>query len=262
MDMILSTVSAILLVMLLGYGLSKKLLIDTSFWQSVSKLSYWILFPILIVRTLANATIDATLFLPLLAILMVGLLVVLIYSLLVSRWLGLDGQSTSSMVQGGIRHNGFIGLAVLFDIFGLSGQALGALIIAVLVPPTNLISVFSMTLLVRKQHTQTAAELIMKELLRNPMLIAVAIGLLINFTGFSMPTILDQSMDLVSRAALPLLLLSVGASLKVRALKGNWPALSAALMGKLIVFPATLLAGAVWLNLPPLVTVCLVVFGA
>ncbi len=248
--------------MLLGYGLSKKLLIDTSFWQSVSKLSYWILFPILIVRTLANATIDATLFLPLLAILMVGLLVVLIYSLLVSRWLGLDGQSTSSMVQGGIRHNGFIGLAVLFDIFGLSGQALGALIIAVLVPPTNLISVFSMTLLVRKQHTQTAAELIMKELLRNPMLIAVAIGLLINFTGFSMPTILDQSMDLVSRAALPLLLLSVGASLKVRALKGNWPALSAALMGKLIVFPATLLAGAVWLNLPPLVTVCLVVFGA
>jgi predicted permease len=33
-------------------------------------------------------------------------------------------------------------------------------------------------------------------------------------------------------------------------------------MGKLIVFPATLLAGAVWLNLPPLVTVCLVVFGA
>ena len=143
MDMILSTVSAILLVMLLGYGLSKKLLIDTSFWQSVSKLSYWILFPILIVRTLANATIDATLFLPLLAILMVGLLVVLIYSLLVSRWLGLDGQSTSSMVQGGIRHNGFIGLAVLFDIFGLSGQALGALIIAVLVPPTNLISVFT-----------------------------------------------------------------------------------------------------------------------
>ena len=262
MDMILSVVTAILLVMLLGYGLSKKLLIDTSFWQSISKLAYWVLFPILIVRTLANATIDATLFLPLLAVLMVGLLVVLIYCLLASRLLGLDGASTSSIAQGGIRHNGFIGLAVLFDILGLPGQEMGALIIAVLVPPTNLLSVFSMTLLVRKQHSQSAGKLIIKELLRNPMLIAVAIGLLINFSGFSIPTILDQSMALVSRAALPLLLLSVGASLKIRALKGNWPALSAALVSKLVVLPATLLAGAVWLNLPPLATICLVVFGA
>ena len=36
----------------------------------------------------------------------------------------------------------------------------------------------------------------------------------------------------------------------------------AALSAKLLVFPALFLGGALWFNLPPLVTVCLVVFGA
>lgn len=262
MNTILPVVTAILLVMLLGYGLSKKLLTDASFWQGISKLSYWVLFPVLIIRTLANATINTELFLPLLAILMIGLVLVLVYSVLVSKLLGQDGPSTSSMAQGGMRHNGFIGLAVLFDMFGLHGQEMGALIIAVLVPPTNLLSVFSVSLLVSKQQGQSAAKVMVKELFRNPMLISVAVGLLINFTALSIPAILDQSMALMSRAALPMLLLSVGASLKISALQGNWPPLIGALMSKLLIFPAILFAGALWLNLPPLVTVCLVVFGA
>lgn len=262
MNTIFPVVSSILLVMLLGYGLSKTLLTETGFWQGISKLSYWVLFPVLVIRILANATIDTALLWPLLVIFTVALIVIFIYCVLVARLLGQDGPSTSSLAQGGMRHNGFIGLAVLFDMFGLPGQELGALIIAVLVPPTNILSVLSVSVLVSKKHNQPLPVLIVKELLRNPMLIGVTIGLLINFLAISIPTILDQSMALVSRAALPLLLLSVGASLRFRALKGNWPPLVAALSAKLVVFPALLLTGAWWFNLAPLVTVCLVVFGA
>ena len=160
--------------------------------------------------------------------------------------------------------HGFIGLAVLVDIFGLPGQELGALMIAVLMPSTNVLSVLSVSLLVRKNQPQEQflSTLIIKELLYNPMLVAVAIGLLLNVLSISIPTILDQSMDLVSRAALPILLLGVGASLKMSSLRGRWPTLAAALSVKLLVFPALLLGGAWWFNLSPLVTVCLVVFGA
>jgi len=262
MNTILPIVSSILLVMLLGYGLSKKLLTEASFWQGISKLSYWVLFPVLIVHTLANATIDTALFLPLCTIFIGALILILIYCVVVARLLGQDGPSTSSIVQGGMRHNGFIGLAVLFDMFGLPGQELGALIIAVLVPPTNVLSVLSVSLLVSKKQHQSLTALILKELLRNPMLISVAIGLLLNILVISIPAILDQSMALMSRAALPLLLLSIGASLKIRALKGNWLPLIASLSTKLLVFPALLLGGALWFNLAPLVTVGLVVFGA
>lgn len=262
MNTILPVVSSILLVMLLGYGLSKKLLTDTGFWQGISKLSYWVLFPVLMVRTLANATIDTELLFPLFAIFIAALILILIYCVLVARLLGQDGPSTSSIAQGGIRHNGFVGLAVLFDMFGLPGQELGALIIAVLVPPTNVLSVLSVSFLVSKTQNQPLTYLISKELLRNPMIVSVAIGLSLNILDISIPNILDQSMALMSRAALPLLLLSIGASLKIRALKGNWLPLAAALSAKLVVFPALLLGGALWFNLTPLATVCLVVFGA
>jgi len=262
MNTILPVVSSILLVMLLGYGLSKKFITDASFWQGISKLSYWVLFPVLIVRTLANATIDTELLLPLLAIFTMALILVLIYCVVVARLLGQDGPSASSITQGGMRHNGFIGLAVLFDMFGLPGQELGALIIAVLVPPTNVLAVLSVSVLVNKKTNQPMAPLIIKELLRNPMLISVAIGILLNMLAISIPSILEQSMALMSRAALPLLLLSVGASLNIRALKSDWRPLIAALCTKLLVFPALLLGGALWFNLPPLVTVCVVVFGA
>ena len=261
MNAIFPVVSSILLVMLLGYGLSKKLLVDASFWQGISKLSYWVLFPVLIVRTLANATIDPALVLPLFTIFTVALILILIYCVVVSRLLGLDGASTSSITQGGVRHNGFIGLAVLVDIFGLPGQELGALIIAVLLPSTNILSVLSVSLLVSKKN-QPLPALMIKGLLRNPMLIGVAIGLFLNILAISIPTILDQSMDMVSRAALPLLLLSVGASLKMSSLRGSWLPLIAALSAKLLVFPALFLGGAWWFNLSPLVTVCVVVFGA
>jgi malonate transporter len=262
MNTILPVISSILLVMLLGYGLAKNFFTDASFWQGVSKLSYWVFFPVLIVRTLANATINTELLFPLFAIFTTALIVIWIYCLLVARLLGQDGPSTASIVQGGMRHNGFIGLAVLFDMFGLPGQELGALIIAVLVPFTNILSVLSVSVLVNKKNNQPLGALIIKELLRNPMLISVAIGLFLNMLAISIPAVLDQSMALLGRAALPLLLLSVGASLNIRALKGSWPPLAAAVSTKLLVFPALFLGGALWFNLPPLVTVCLVVFGA
>ena len=264
MTTIFPIVSSILLVMLLGYGLSKKLLTDSLFWQGISKLSYWVLFPVLIVRTLAHATIDTGLLLPLFTIFTVALILILVYCVLVARLLGLDGASTAALTQGGMRHNGFIGLAVLVDIFGLPGQELGALIIAVLLPSTNILSVLSVSFLVRKNQPQQQflPTLILKELLRNPMLVGVAIGLLLNVLSISIPTILDQSMDLVSRAALPLLLLSVGASLKMSSLRGRWLPLMAALSAKILVFPVLFLGGAWWFNLSPLVTVCVVVFGA
>ena len=264
MTTIFPIVSSILLVMLLGYGLSKKLLTDSLFWQGISKLSYWVLFPVLIVRTLAHATIDTGLLLPLFTIFTVALILILVYCVLVARLLGLDGASTAALTQGGMRHNGFIGLAVLVDIFGLPGQELGALIIAVLLPPTNILSVLSVSFLVRKNRPQQQflSTLILKELLRNPMLVGVAIGLLLNVLSISIPTILDQSMDLVSRAALPLLLLGVGASLKMSSLRGHWLPLMAGLSAKLLVFPVLFLGGAWWFNLSPLVTVCVVVFGA
>ena len=264
MTTIFPIVSSILLVMLLGYGLSKKLLTDSLFWQGISKLSYWVLFPVLIVRTLAHATIDTGLLLPLFTIFTVALILILVYCVLVARLLGLDGASTAALTQGGMRHNGFIGLAVLVDIFGLPGQELGALIIAVLLPSTNILSVLSVSLLVRKNQPQKQllSTLILKELLRNPMLVGVAIGLLLNVLSISIPTILDQSMDLVSRAALPLLLLGVGASLKMSSLRGRWLPLMAALSAKFLVFPVLFLGGAWWFNLSPLVTVCVVVFGA
>jgi len=262
MDMILPVVTSILLVMQLGYGLSKKLLADTGFWQGISRLAYWVLFPLLIVRTLAQATIDTQIVLPLVSVLVVALVVGLAYSLIMSRLLGQDGPSASSMVQGGVRHNGFIGLAVLFDMFGMPGQEMGALIIAVLVPPTNVLCVFAVSLLTRKQQSLSVPKLIIKELSRNPQLIAVGGGLLLNYFSVSIPGVLDQSIAILSRAALPMLLLSVGASLQIRALKGNWPVLAVALSTKLIVFPALMLAGSLWLQLPPLATVSLVVFGA
>ncbi|HCH31964.1 MAG TPA: hypothetical protein DE045_03350 [Oceanospirillaceae bacterium] len=262
MDMILPVVTSILLVMLLGYALSKKLLTDNGFWQGISRLAYWVLFPLLIVRTLAHASIDKDIVLPLMSVLVMTLVAALIYSLVVSRLMGQDGPSTSSIVQGGLRHNGFIGLAVLFDMFGMPGQEIGALIMAVLVPPTNVLCVFAVSLLTRKQQSLSVPKLIVKELSRNPQLIAVSVGLLLNYFAISIPSVLDQTIAIISRAALPMLLLSVGASLQIRALKGNWSVLLVALTTKLVVFPAVMLAAALWLQLPPLVTVSLVVFGA
>jgi len=259
MSVIFITVISVLLVIVTGYALSRFLLTDDAFWQSVSRLCYWVLFPVMLVKVLSGADFSGSWVGSLAFVLWSALLLMLAYSLLTGRLLNLTGPSISSMVQGNLRHNTFIGIVIMGDILGLRGVELAALATAILVPAVNVLCVMSM-LRLNGDDDISIKRFIVKELVRNPLIIAVLIGLAINALGWSLPALAMQTMDLLSRAALPMLLMAVGASMKLRAISSNWQALLSVLLGKGMVMPAFTLITTMALGLPNEVVLTAVVF--
>ena len=265
MSVILITVASVLLVIMTGYALSRFLMTDPSFWQGVSKLCYWVLFPIMLVKVLAGADFTGAWVGDLVMLLWGALLLMVVFSLLSGRILGLSGPSTSSILQGNLRHNTFVGIAIMGDMLGVRGIELAALATGILVPTVNVLCVVIMMRLNASdmgKGEQTMKRLIVKELARNPLIIAVVLGIAINLSGLSIPALIAQTMDLLSRAALPMLLMAVGASMKFRAISSNWQALLSVLLGKGFLMPGFALAVGLLLALPAEVIMVAVVFTA
>ena len=83
------------------------------------------------------------------------------------------------------------------------------------------------------------------DLLKNPIIAPVLLGLLWRWTGFGLPEILDKLLVLLGGAAIPVSLTAIGMTLARYEIRGQTPTLMLIVALKLIAFPAI----ALWLGL-------------
>ena len=74
-------------------------------------------------------------------------------------------------------------------------------------------------------------------LVRNPLLIAILLGFLISFLQISLPQPITSTLELLSRIALPLILITIGISLSFAEIKKNWFLTSVGTSIKLLIMP-------------------------
>jgi predicted permease len=99
-------------------------------------------------------------------------------------------------------------------------------------------------------------------LVTNPLILSILAAILVNAAGLAPIPVLSEALALMGQAALTIMLLCVGASLRLRGLSADaWPILLAA-VGKLAVFPAAILGASALLGLAPLPTAVALIFGA
>ena len=130
----------IALIILLGYLLNRYRLAGPEIWSAIEHVCFYILFPFLIVRTLASANL-ADLPIADYALVLLGAGVGMALLLLAARPLlvrsGMSGPTFTSLFQGATRFHGFMALAVVGALYGAPGLALSALAISILVPILN-----------------------------------------------------------------------------------------------------------------------------
>src|SRR5690606_18307343 len=109
----------------------------------------------------------------------------------------------ASGAQCGFRFNSYIALALAQTLGGQEGLALCAVFIGFVVPTVNVAAVLPLA-----QHTGTG---IVRELVRNPLIIATVTGLVGNVLGLQLPQEVDATLArLGSAAAAPRLLAGGG----------------------------------------------------
>jgi malonate transporter len=161
--------------------------------------------------------------------------------------MNLNGPAFTSVFQGAVRWNSYVALGAIAAVLGQSGLALAAIAVAIMVPLANALCV----IVLMRHAGDGGAGLVMlaKQLLRNPLILACIAGIAVQAVGLPIPKIAATTVDLLGKAALPLGLIAVGASLDLGDARARPTPVIAATVLKLLVMPMLVAAGAIALGI-------------
>jgi predicted permease len=145
------------------------------------------------------------------------------------------------LAQGTHRSN-MVFMGVPIVTYGLGETVLGsvAVLIGVMIVVYNFLAVIVLALPHRDRGLGAGAawRRTAGQMGRNPLILGCAGGIVLAVSGVTLPVSLDRALGLVGRTALPLALLTVGADLDFRRLRGDVGATALVAVVKLAVYPA------------------------
>jgi len=240
-----------------GYFLRLKEFPNEAFWPGAERINYFVLFPALLFSSLATAPLNNPALPRLAGAVMLGLGLIWVGLLLVKRMRGWPAARFGAVAQGALRFNTYLGLAAVGSLFGKEGLALAALMLALMVPTVNVMSVWALT-----AERGVNVRSLLLPIIKNPLILACLAGALVNLAGLGLPGGTDRLLSLLAAASLPLGLLCVGAALKPQELSGEIPALGWNSATRLLAVPLLAYGVALALGLPDMETSILVLFFA
>ncbi|MDM8340884.1 AEC family transporter [Serratia marcescens] len=250
----------VIFLIAMGFTLRHKNLIDRAFWLPCEKLNYFYLFPALMFIQVGKADLSQFPVRPI-ALSVLGAVLIGALSLYLWRiWLKQPGPVFSSVIQGALRPNTYIGVAAAAATFGHTGLTVTSISIAVAIPLLNVASI--VILMHYGQGTRPGGKQIAKALGKNPVILSVLAGLAFNASGWSLGAALENILTILGGASLPLGLLAVGAGLDIQAARtAQGPVLQSSFI-KLLLVPLLTLGIGITLGISGPVLATIVLFNA
>ncbi|MEI2417482.1 AEC family transporter [Orrella sp. JC864] len=242
------------LLVALGWLLHHRLAFTREFFAGMERLVYFVLFPALlfqsILRTPISAATAADLLLATALVCGAGMVLAWLAKPLLRPAL----LAYASTAQCAYRFNTYIGLALAANLAGPAGQTLMALIVGFAVPLVNVAAVHA---LARQSGARP-----LREIVRNPLVLATLAGLAANLAGLQLPGPVDTVMARLGAAAVALGILCVGANLTWQGGRGQAGLMAWMTAVKLLWLPLAALAVGHLLALDALTRQMLLLFAA
>ena len=202
----------VFLLIALGWVLRARGFPGDDFWPAAERLVYFVLFPALLFLTTAAADLSALDLLPLSGALIAAIAATVGLTIALRPWLGVGDAAFTSVLQGGIRCNTYVGLAAGSALFGELGLTLMGIVVFVVVTAVNVVSVVA---LIHYGRRAGGLRDVVASVARNPLIVACVLGFCGNAFGIELPAVAQDTLDVLARASLTLGLLCVGAGLEL-----------------------------------------------
>jgi malonate transporter len=251
----------VFLLICTGYALRRGGIPSEEFWNLNDRLVYFVLMPALFFVRIAEADLSAPGLAAFAGVLYAGFFVAAAFGIAAALWLRRGMAVGTSVLQGAARFNTFVGLAVAEALYGATGLELAVLGAAVLVPVVNLtmVAVFVIGLPQRKGGALRGA---VAAFFANPLILSILAGLAVGAMEIGRIPVITDTLEVLGQAALPIMLLCVGASLKLRGLRADAAPVVLAALGKLAVFPLAILAVSTLMGLSAEAAAVALIYGA
>lgn len=227
----------VFLMMVFGWFVKKNGLLDSHSTAQINRFVFRTLLPALLFMDLSTADFRAVwdgkfvLFCIIATLLSVG--IALLFSLICK-----DRSERGEIIQASYRSSAAIlGIAFVNNIYGEATMA--ALMIVGTVPIYNIIAVIALSLTSPDKGGRSGKALAVstaKEILKNPIILGIAAGMLWSVIGIPQPVILSKSVSYLGNMATPLSLIALGASFSFGDTKGRFSVTAVIAFIKLVLF--------------------------
>ncbi len=234
---VLLAVVPVFLVIVLGAVLRRLGFPGDAFWQQTNRVNYYLFFPALLVHTLARASFRGAGIVPMLGSTAFAILATSLLLFLLRPALRIGGPAFSSVFQGAVRQNTFVGLAAAASLYGQEGLTLAAVLLAGYVPLVNPICIAVLVRYGSRGGGSGGAARMAAEIVKNPIPIACAVGLFLDLSGIGLPFGSAELLGILGEASLALGLLATGAGLEAMAVRRLGLPILVASLAKLVLLP-------------------------
>jgi len=214
----------------LGFALRRWARFGDEFWPGLERVVYFVFFPALLFKALAQSHVEFTSAGALLATAAAATLVGIVLAFFARRFVHADPISHASAFQCAFRFNSYLGFAIIGGLHGDAGIAAMALIQSLVIPLVNVVAVWALA-----RHGRSG---IAGELVRNPLIVATVAGAACNLSGAQLPAIAAHTLTLLAQAALPIGLIAIGASVREPASARSMGLIAYVSAVKLVAVPA------------------------
>lgn len=217
---VINLLAPIFLVIALGAALQRGGMLGRDLVAGINRLLYWVGLPAAVLHAMVDVGAGEREVGPLLLVLVAATLVNAGLSWLTAGKVGISPACRGTYVQAAFRGNlSFVALPLLLTVPGVPlGPAMLAFAPMVILHNTLTVVVLSIS---QTGMSGDGWRRVGAVIVRNPIIIASAVGALWAALGWSWPTALGATLQALGRMALPLALLCVGAALMMVPVGGN-----------------------------------------
>ena len=165
----------------------------------------------------------------------------------------MSSPKLTTLFQATTRWNAFIALAAGEQIAGQSALSVIAVAMAFIIPVINVVNI---VVLATFGDGATTVKGVVVGVAKNPLVVACVVGLVLNLSGVALPDQVLQPLDFISRGALAVGLLVVGASLDLKRLFSPSIVLLLGVCTRSLVGPFLFLLLGRWVGLDAVQLIC------
>lgn len=235
MQNIITTLIPIFMLISLGYIFKRVSFPSLEFWPMMDRFTYYVLFPSLLIYKLATANLSGINSFDVVLTAIFALVLMLVLTLVLGYFKTIEKRAFTSVIQGSIRFNTYVFLALIDALLGDAGLVISAVLIAFAIPFINFLCIGAFSYFINKEDLKFLKFL--KSIFTNPLIVACLIGGILNVSSLDLPIVLIKTLTILSAAALPMGLLSVGVGLELSHISSAKYELFLSVVLKLVIFP-------------------------
>lgn len=251
----------IFMLIMTGFILKKYFIKDISFWDVIEKLVYYLLLPILLLKSIINSDLSSINLGNFILSLLIPTLSMVLILVIFQKFSKIKNADFTSIFQGSIRYNSYVLLSMLIIILPENGMLFFGIITVIMIVSTNLLSVLILSIYDDNSHYFQWKNTL-KKIIYNPLILASIIGLILNLLDCKLPIVINNYFIHLSNSALSLSLLAVGAGLKLNTIHSDKFYIVIPTIIKLVILPILYYTTFYFIQLDDNLKIAILIYGS